>query len=349
MHRSLRPRSARTVALAPVAALLLAGCGGGESASGTPEGAKAAGSTGSGDVTINVGVQKDGVRSILEKSGALEGAPYRISWSTFQFGPPIVEAATAGAIDTGSVGSTPPIFGAAAQGDFKVIAERQTDRRSENALIVKKGSDIRSVGDLVGKDVAVPKGSSAQGFILNALKREGVPSDRVTFRFLPPADGLAAFKTDRVDAWAIWEPFVTQAEQDADARPIIDGEPDEGGTLFQIASQDALDDEAKRPLLADYVGRVAKAYRWAAENEDAWAAAWSEESGLPLRTTKAAVRRMNARIAPLRPETLARQQRLADLLKAEDVIPKAVTFRDVVDLGVYDAAAARRSEEASTR
>ena len=35
---------------------------------------------------------------------------------------------------------------------------------------------------------------------------------------LQPADALAAFTAGHVDAWAIWDPYTSQAELEADAR-----------------------------------------------------------------------------------------------------------------------------------
>src|SRR5690242_19253098 len=61
-------------------------------------------------VTLKVGDQKGGVKSLLTAANLLQGTPYKIEWSTFTSGPPLLEAASAGAIDTGRVGNTPPIF-----------------------------------------------------------------------------------------------------------------------------------------------------------------------------------------------------------------------------------------------
>ena len=164
-------------------------------------------------VTLRVGVQKDGIRSILAASGALKGVPYKIDWSIFAFGPPLVEAAGADKIDVAGVGDTPPIFGAAGGSDFRVIATERFDNRKDDTLLVPKGSDITDPEQLKGKTIAVPKGSSAHGFTLRLLDRLGLKPSDVKLSFLAPADALAAFSSGKVDAWAVWEPFVTQAEE----------------------------------------------------------------------------------------------------------------------------------------
>ena len=118
--RSLRlPLAAALTALTMVAA----GCGDSSSSGEGPKVAKPADSA--EGVTLRVGVQKDGIRPLLKESGALEGLPYKIEYSVFAFGPPLVEAAGADKIDVAVVGSTPPIFGAAAKSNFRVLATNQ--------------------------------------------------------------------------------------------------------------------------------------------------------------------------------------------------------------------------------
>src|SRR4051812_43045070 len=73
-------------------------------------------------VTLRVGDQKGGSRSLLQAAGLLDGLPYRVEWSTFTSGPPLIEAARAGAIDLGATGNTPVIFAAAARARVQVVA-----------------------------------------------------------------------------------------------------------------------------------------------------------------------------------------------------------------------------------
>lgn len=335
MNPTVRGLFAALAALATAGAL--AACGGDdETATQT-----AAATTGGGslsDVTLRVGVQKDGIRAVLERSGQLEDVPYDIEFSTFQFGPPLVEAAGADQIDLAWVGSTPPIFGAAAGADFKVIAAVQEADHQENSILVPKGSDIRSLKDLAGKRVAVPKGSSAHGMLLKALERGGVDDEDVTFAFLAPADALAAFKSGSVDALTIWDPFVQQVKEDPGAEVVEAGPPDEIGVGFEIASAKALEDPLKRQAIADYVQRLSNGWAWAAEHQDEWAEAWSEDSGLPLSVTREAVKLKISEIVPVDDRIIDHQQGLADLLAEKGVLPSAITFTDIVDTSVLEEA-----------
>src|SRR2546428_5950061 len=65
--------------------------------------------TPAGEVVLKVGDQKGNAKTLLTAAGLLNDFPYKIEWATFTSGPPLLEAASAGAIDLGGVGTTPPI------------------------------------------------------------------------------------------------------------------------------------------------------------------------------------------------------------------------------------------------
>lgn len=346
-------RRALLVVMAVLVAAVAVACSDDDSNAADGPASTAAATAASGDadlsgVTLRVGVQKDGVRSVLEGSGQLDDVPYDIEWATFQFGPPIVEAAGADRIDVGWVGSVPPINGAAVGADFRVVAAFVERDRQENFILVPGDSDIQEVADLAGKSVAVPKASSAHGLLLGALVRNGVDPKDVEFNFLAPADALAAFQSGRVDALTVWDPFATQVIETTGAREIAGGEPDEHGQQFEIASAKALADPARRAAVADFVQRLAKAFAWARENPDAWAAAWTKESKLPIETTSIVVRQKALDVVPVSDEHIAWEQTLADLLFEQGVIEKEVDFRSIVDQGVYTAVPEEAASPATT-
>jgi sulfonate transport system substrate-binding protein len=300
----------------------------------------AAGTPDLSSVKLRVGTQKDGIRAVLQKSGQLDDLPYEIEWSTFVAGPPLVEAAGADRIDVAWVGCAPPIFGAAAGADFRVIAAVKERDSQENRLLVPKDSDVTSIADLRGKKIAVPRGTSGHAFILNALQSEGLGPEDVEFAYLAPPDALAAFQSGSVDALSVWDPFATQAIETLDAREIVAGEPYEHGLGFEIASTKSLGDPAKVAAIQDYLRRLSAAWQWAGDNPDEWAAAWTADAGLPIEVTRVAARRKASDIVPLDAEIVDAQQRLADLFFDVRELTRQVTFTDVVDESVYGGAAA---------
>ncbi|HYI38278.1 MAG TPA: ABC transporter substrate-binding protein [Thermoleophilaceae bacterium] len=330
----MRPLSLRLPLAAALAVLTMAAAGCGDSSS-SGEGPKVAKPADSAKgVTLRVGVQKDGIRPLLEKSGALEGVPYKIEYSVFAFGPPLVEAAGADKIDVASVGSTPPIFGAAAKSNFRVLATNQFANQQDDYLLTKDGA-IKDVEDLKGKNIGVAKGSSAHGLLLNILERAGLSQDDVKISFLLPPDALAAFTRGRIDVWSVWEPFASQGRQ-AGGREIAGGPPDEHGTNFTIASTKAVEDPKRAAALKDYLERLRRGYQWAKANPDEFAKAWSEETGLPEKVTREAVPGKVVQIRAVTEADVKNQQDLADLLADEKVIPTKVDFGGIVTRGLID-------------
>src|SRR5690606_4197022 len=217
-------------------------------------------------VTLRIGDQKAGSRAVLEAAGLLEGTPYRITWAQFTSGPPLLEAVHAGAVDIGGVGNTPPIFAAAAGSRITVVAAFRQNPVGA-AILVPDGSPITTPAQLKGKRVAVAKGSSAHYHLLAVLKQAGLSFADIQPQYLQPADALAAFSSGTVDAWAIWEPFTSQARLEHKARVLTDGTAYVNGLNFQVASPAALQDPAKEAAIRDFLERLAKARTWAISHQ----------------------------------------------------------------------------------
>ncbi|ALG15702.1 ABC transporter substrate-binding protein [Kibdelosporangium phytohabitans] len=280
-------------------------------------------------VVLKVGDQKGGSKTLLTTAG-LADTPYRIEWSTFTSGPPLLEAASAGAIDIGGVGNTPPIFAAAAKAKIAIVSSGKGNVESD-VLLVPSGSPARTVADLRGKNIAVAKGSSAHGQILLNLKKAGLSTKDVKLNFLQPSDAYAAFTQRQVDAWAIWDPYTSQALLEAGARVLVDGKGTANGYTFQVAGQPALADAGKNAAIKDYVTRIAKAQRWSDAHRPEWAKAWAAETGLKIEvTTKATDRGPDLPVA-LDDTVVASEQELADAFTADKVLPGRVDFASFVD------------------
>jgi ABC-type nitrate/sulfonate/bicarbonate transport system substrate-binding protein len=93
-------------------------------------------------VTLRVGDQKGGSRSLMEAAGVLDGTPYPIEWREFPAAAPLLEALNAGAIDTGVAGDAPVIFAQAAGVPLKIIGAWRYD--PVGTAIVAPGASRRS-------------------------------------------------------------------------------------------------------------------------------------------------------------------------------------------------------------
>ena len=287
---STRARRSRFVALLAAVVLALAALAGcaddTRPATRTPS-ARTARSTSRRSPSI-VGDQKGGSKALLQAAGLLDDVEYEIEWKEFTSGPPLLEAMNAGR-STSAASATPRRCSPPRAAGVPGRPGRHL-RRPGDAIVVPPGSDAQAArADLKGKTVAVAQGSSANYHLLAQLENAGLTYDDVEVKYLQPADALAAFSGGHVDAWAIWEPFTSQAEQDAGAQVIADGTTPSTGSPSRSPPTAALDDPATTAALEDYLERISRAQVWSQTHQQEWADTWAEETGLAPATTLAAV------------------------------------------------------------
>lgn len=317
-RRTRRARRTGVAAVLMACTAALSACSG--AATGNEGAVNDDGSVDFEEVTLIVGDQKGGSKALLEAAGLLDEVPYEIQWQEFTSGPPLLEALNSGSIHVGGVGNTPPLFAAAAKGEFQAV-QAATYGGTGDAIVVPKGSDIKSVEDLEGKKVAVAEGSSANYNLLAQLDQAGLKYSDIAVENLQPADALAAFSQGHVDAWAIWEPYTSQAELEADAQVITTGKGVVNGYVFQVASNAVLDDPATTKALQDYVGLIARAQVWSQTHQEEWAKVWAEETGLSEEITLQAVKKREVEPVPITDEVINSEQEMADAFAANELLP----------------------------
>ncbi len=91
------------------------------------------------------------------------------------------------------------------------------------ALLIADNSSIDSNTGLKRQtDCGSKRGSSAHELLAKFLQKAGLSWQDIQPIWLPPADARAAFDKQSIDAWAIWEPYLSAAEQDARAKVLIE-------------------------------------------------------------------------------------------------------------------------------
>ncbi|MCT9078881.1 ABC transporter substrate-binding protein [Streptomyces fulvoviolaceus] len=307
-------------------ALLLTACGGNSSASTGTD------TDGKGSLTLNVGDQKGGSEAVLRAAGELDNLDYKIKWSTFTSGPPLLEAVNAKAVDIGGVGNTPPVFAAGAGSKITVVAAFHGTSKGD-AILVPNDSKLTDPEQLKGKSVAVAQGSSANYQLVASLKAAGLSLSDVKVKYLQPADALAAFTSGKVDAWAVWDPYTSQILQGKQGRVLTTGDGVTNGLTFQVAAPSALQDKKKAAAIKDYLERLRRATAWVYKHQDEWAKVWAKDTGLPYEVALASVKRTNATrisVAVDKP-LIASEQEIADTFTELKLIPEKVDFADFVD------------------
>src|SRR5881392_4140690 len=197
---------------------------------------------------VRIGFQKYGKLVLLKSKGTLEeklkAVGYKVVWTEFPSGPPLLEALNVGAIDFGNTGEAPPIFAQAAGAPIQYVAYEPPAPKGE-AILVPKDSKLNSVADLKGKKVALNKGSNVHYLLVKALEKAGLKYTDIQPVFLAPADALAAFTRGSVDAWVIWDPYEAAAEASTGARILADGTGLVANHQFYFSSKKFLADNPR--------------------------------------------------------------------------------------------------------
>jgi sulfonate transport system substrate-binding protein len=278
---------------------------------------------------IRIGYQKIGSPFLLKEraeslNAELAKVNARPEWVEFQAGPPIYEAIRAGALDLGYTGETPPVFAQAGNVPFVYIASDAAAPASE-AILVPKDSKIKKVSELKGKKIALNRGSNVHYLLLKALEEAKLTYKDVTVTYLAPPDARAAFDTGQVDAWVIWDPFQAAAEV-AGARSLRDGQGIVDNNFFYVARREFAE---KDPALVNLVLDQFKTLSaWAKTHPEESAQLLSKSSGIAYEALLIAEKRHVYEVKPIDPETLAKQQKIADAFFALELIPQAVKITD---------------------
>jgi sulfonate transport system substrate-binding protein len=282
------------------------------------------------DKTVRIGYQKYGKLVLLKGRGSLEEKlkplGYKVSWTEFPSGPPLLEALNVGAIDFGIAGETPPIFAQAAGAPLVYLAYDPPAPRGE-AILVPKDSTLKSVADLRGKKVALNKGSNVHYLLVKALEKAGLKYTDIQPVFLAPSDALAAFSRGSVDAWVIWDPYEAAAEASTGARILADGTGLVSNYQFYFTSKSFLTHDAKAVDVV--LAALNEADDWTKNNIDAVAEQLSPSVGLPAAVLAASLKRESYGILPISDDVIASQQRIADTFFGLGLLPKAITVSDV--------------------
>jgi sulfonate transport system substrate-binding protein len=229
-------------------------------------------------VTLRVGDQKGGNRSLLEIAGLAEDLPYKIEWSEFPAAAPILEALNAGALDVGYTGDLAFLTVYAAGAPIKAIGGTRADARTQ-AILVRQDSPIKTAADLKGKRLAGTRGGWGQFLIDATLEKAGDQIGDATFAPLGPVDAKIALVAGSIDGWAVWEPYVSYATLKDHARIVADGEGLTPTITFLVASDQAI--ATKRAAVQDLVQRLNKARLWSLDHLGEYAKATADLTKLP--------------------------------------------------------------------
>ncbi|MFD9497867.1 NrtA/SsuA/CpmA family ABC transporter substrate-binding protein [Streptomyces sp. NPDC060035] len=217
-HRPVRTAIAPAL-LTATALLALSACGTSEADSGSGV---------ASTVTVRIpDPGNSGVLAVGKKDGSLDKAlgkvGARVQW-TGSAGPfaPAAQAMNADQLDFATGSITSGVTSLSQRPGFKFFTAVDPDAAGEG-ILVRNGSGIGSVADLVGKKVAVNQGGTGEYLLLKALAKAGIPAGKVERVYLRPDQTAAVFNSGKVDAWAVWATYAVAEIGSGKAHFVADG------------------------------------------------------------------------------------------------------------------------------
>jgi sulfonate transport system substrate-binding protein len=338
--RSRPKRFPTRVGVAGIALCLLAGCGSSARASSSgsdPSPAAAQVTTPSTippGITLRVGDQLGALETDLKISGQDQDFAYKVDYSSFVGGPPMLQAFEAGAIDVGFVGSTPLIFAQAAGQAIHAVAGWAT-QSSVYSLVVPPGkSGISGWAGLKGKKVAFQEGTALEAVVLEGLASVGLKYSDITPVNLPTTEISQALVGGSADAGILVEPLTSvYLASNPDAKVVATAASIADRSDFLIATASSLNNPGKEAALADYINRLVKAFAYLDAHPQAVVQAVYEDQ---YHLTAARAQGVEKEVGPtnfvsLPGDVVASQQRVADLYYDAGEIPSRVNVSSEFD------------------
>ncbi|MGW0179467.1 ABC transporter substrate-binding protein [Nocardia sp. NPDC003345] len=237
-----------------------------------------------------------------------------------------------GGYDFIGTGFTPPITGLG-QGRDLVYVGISGPRIENGRLVSTTGSGIRTVADLRGRRVGIAHGSWQTTLALLALDREGLRWADIVPVDIDVNDGGAALLRGDIDAWVGAYPALAEVESSAEIQTLVDTDGlFSHPSLWFVRREFA---ENHRPELEAIVAALQESDAWIIANPREAARFFVDDAErhggtADLDRWEAALRGRPFGIGSVTPEFLDEQQRCADLLYANGLLPRTVDVRAAV-------------------
>ena len=267
---------------------------------------------------------------VLKKFGWLEEDFKKdgtsIKWVLSQGSNRALEFLNSGSVDFGSTAGLAAVLSKANGNPIKGVYI--FSRPEWTALVLPKGSPIKSVKDLKGKKIAATKGTDPFLFLLRSLNQEGLSKNDVEILALQHADGRAALEQGRVDAWAGLDPLMAGSQIQAGSTLLYRNVAFNTYGFLNTTEKFAKEHpKAVERVIANYE----KARKWILANPDETAKIVAEEAKLPLDVAKLQLTRNDFSNPVPGAEHVTALKAAAPILIEEDLVKKGTNVPAVIE------------------
>lgn len=284
---------------------------------------------------LRIGYQKSSVLiSVLKAKGTLEpllaSKGIKISWHEFASGLPLLEALNLGNVDfSADVADSVPVFAQAAGAQISYIAQEAPSPTAQG-IVVRADSPIRQVSDLKGKKVGVAKAAGSHYLLIASLEKAGLSFKDIEPAYLSAADGRAAFEKGAIDAWVVWDPFLSSVKVQSQVRVLPVARETASYQRYYLATDAYV--RAHPDVLRVVYQELQKAGVWVKKYPKEAATLLAGAWGLDVNIVEQANAHRSYEVRPVTLSGLAEQQKIADAFLNEKLLPKRV---DAQALGIF--------------
>ncbi len=204
---------------------------------------------------------------------ALDKHGYKVAHTAFDSAPTINESYATGRVDAVFVAVPPVLVGRSAGVDVRIVGISCSLTQD---VLVPTESDVKAVEDLTGKKIALLKGSSSHYAVHKIIQDAGLTASDIQIIDMLPPDARNAFETGRVDAWAVWPPWVEQLQLAGQGRVLSGG----GVKIYSIVSVRGEFADESPNLVKEILRVVDRAKQWIANNPEEAKAIVARELGV---------------------------------------------------------------------
>ncbi len=244
----------------------------------------------------------------------------------FSSGPACSEALLTASADVGTMGDTTAVI-AAARSPVKIIASHGGGEH-RHRIIVAADSPIRSPADLVGKSIAVKKGTSTYGGLLAWADSRGLDLSNMKVTDMRPQDMADALLSGAIDAIVASEPTPSVVEERGGRELAALGGLGNTYPILLVARDEFLTDH--KQAVTGFMRAMSRAASFIAESPEEAAAIVARKTGLSHETAERAMGHHYYGLQ-LDDATMASLQKIAGFLVEQNTLEAPPDWEKVVD------------------
>ena len=268
----------------------------------------------------------DAISMIAVEKGFFQEEGIEVEPLVFSSGPACSETLLSGSADIGTMGDTTAVI-AVARSPVKIIASHGGGEH-RHRIIVASDSSVERPSDLIGKRLAVKKGTSTYGGLLVWAESEGIDLSRVKLIELGPGDMPDALASGAVEAIVASEPTPSVVEARGGRQLATLGGLGNSYPILLVARSQFL--QAEPETVARFLRALSRASAFIADHGDEAAVIVAAKTGLSLETTRRAMSHHYYRVQ-LDADTLASLTSIADFLVSQGTISAIPDWATVIE------------------